>query len=47
MEFARLCEALHIDTRDADSDEAVKQLAKALGCTVLEKGKVDRVSNGE
>lgn len=46
-EFARLCDKLGVDTKQ-DPDSAAKKLATALqGPTVLEKGKVDRITNGK
>lgn len=45
-EFARLCKAVNIDPQQ-DPDQAAKKLAQALdGPTILEKGKVDRITNG-
>lgn len=46
-EFARLCDKLGVDAK-GDPDQAAKRLAQALdGPTVLEKGKVDRITNGK
>ncbi|SNX83706.1 probable ATP-dependent (S)-NAD(P)H-hydrate dehydratase [Melanopsichium pennsylvanicum] len=46
-EFARLCNTVGVDSKK-DPDNAAKDLAKALsGPTVLEKGKVDRITNGK
>ncbi|PWZ01767.1 H-hydrate dehydratase [Testicularia cyperi] len=46
-EFSRLCAKLNIDAKQ-NPDEAAKKLAIALdGPTVLEKGKVDRITNGK
>ncbi|CDU22946.1 uncharacterized protein SPSC_01576 [Sporisorium scitamineum] len=45
-EFARLCDKLDVDAKQ-DPDQAAKKLAAALqGPTILEKGKVDRITNG-
>jgi ATP-dependent NAD(P)H-hydrate dehydratase len=47
VEFSRLCEKMGIKPDD-DPDTLAKQLASALGnVTVLQKGKVDIMSNGE
>ncbi|CBQ70889.1 conserved hypothetical protein [Sporisorium reilianum SRZ2] len=45
-EFARLCDKLGVDAK-GDPDQAAKKLAAALhGPTILEKGRVDRITNG-
>lgn len=46
-EFSRLCKAVGVDA-EQDPDQAAKKLAIALdGPTIVEKGKVDRVTNGK
>lgn len=46
-EFARLCDKLGVDAKQ-DPDTAARKLAQALnGPTILEKGKVDRITNGK
>ena len=46
-EFSRLCDKLGIDAK-GNPNEAAKNLALALdGPTIVEKGKVDRVTNGK
>lgn len=46
-EFARLCDKLGVDA-EQDPDQAAVKLAKALdGPTIVEKGKVDRITNGK
>ena len=45
-EFARLCDKVGVDAKQ-DPDQAAKKLAIALdGPTIVEKGKVDRITNG-
>lgn len=47
VEFGRLCDAVKVDVKK-DPNGAAKALAKALdGPVILEKGKEDRISNGE
>lgn len=47
VEFGRLCDAVKVDAKK-DPDTAAKQLAAALGGPIiLEKGKDDRITNGE
>ncbi|EPQ30024.1 uncharacterized protein PFL1_02697 [Pseudozyma flocculosa PF-1] len=46
-EFARLCKACQVDNK-TNPDDAAKRLAIALdGPTILEKGKVDRITDGK
>ncbi|KDN44696.1 Ribokinase-like protein [Tilletiaria anomala UBC 951] len=48
VEFGRLCKRMGIDSKEANSENAAKQLALALqGPTILEKGRVDRITNGK
>ncbi|PWN40611.1 Ribokinase-like protein [Ceraceosorus guamensis] len=47
VEFGRLCDALNVDRSNPDTDDAVVALSKQFGCTILQKGKVDRISNGK
>ncbi|KAF9185529.1 hypothetical protein BGZ50_003022 [Haplosporangium sp. Z 11] len=48
VEFGRLCDAMNIDAKSQKSEEpSVQKLAQALGgVTVVEKGKVDVISDG-
>jgi ATP-dependent NAD(P)H-hydrate dehydratase len=48
MELKRLCDKLGVNQQDVHPDEAAKMLAQALnGPTIVEKGKVDRITNGK
>ena len=48
VEFGRLCKKMGIDQDASNEDNAAKQLAAALkGPTILEKGRVDRITNGK
>ena len=51
VEFGRLCKSLNVDQNGTDDDDAENicaKVAKALGgVTVIQKGGVDRISNGE
>lgn len=47
VEFGRLCEKMQVN-KDKEPENAARDLAKALnGPIVLEKGSVDRITNGE
>ncbi|KAI7892391.1 Ribokinase-like protein [Mucor mucedo] len=48
VEFQRLCERMGIESKDHSKDQIAKQLSKALGgVTVVQKGAVDYITNGE
>ncbi len=48
MEFGRLCKKMNIDADQSNEENAAKQLAQALnGPTILEKGRIDRITNGK
>ncbi|KAJ3020205.1 hypothetical protein HKX48_001150 [Thoreauomyces humboldtii] len=48
VEFKRLCEAAGVDVDGKGEDDAAKMLGKALGgVTILRKGAVDVISNGD
>lgn len=47
VEFGRLADALNIDTKKGDQSKLCEKLANALGgVTIIQKGKVDNISNG-
>lgn len=48
VEFARLCKALGVEVRESEDGENCRRLAERLGgVTVVQKGGVDWISNGE
>ena len=48
VEFGRLCEKLQIERGEGREEQAARNLAKAMkGPTILEKGRVDRITNGD
>ncbi|KAI7859536.1 H-hydrate dehydratase [Circinella umbellata] len=47
MEFKRLCEKMNINIEEHDQDTLATQLSNALGgVTIVQKGKIDLISNG-
>lgn len=47
VEFGRLANAMGIDTQNGDPNKLCEQLAQAYGgVTIIQKGQVDRISNG-
>lgn len=47
VEFGRLAEALHVDRKGGDEKEVCGRLSRALGgVTIIQKGKLDYISNG-
>lgn len=47
VEFGRLCQKMNIDMKKGGGSDAAKELSAALkGPIILEKGSVDRISNG-
>jgi len=46
VEFGRLAKAQNVDT-SGDETKVCQRLAKALGVTIIQKGKVDYISNGD
>lgn len=48
VEFGRLCKAMDVDSSNLKGGEGAKKLANALGgVTIIQKGAVDYISNGE
>ncbi|KAI9491558.1 H-hydrate dehydratase [Zychaea mexicana] len=48
VEFKRLCECMNINAKEHEQDTLAAQLSKAFGgVTIVQKGKVDLISNGK
>lgn len=47
MEFARLCDVFGIAKDSGKPEEKCKELAKKMNVTIIQKGKMDYISNGE